>query len=99
MSRKPGIARQSVSASIYPTTCSAKVPQFFLADASSSHPGIMYRILDWSDALDPATLPVFTSTLHNDIDADVILGADLVRMIHYLALIMYNTQFVVDLGV
>lgn len=47
-------------------------------NASSAHPRITYRTLDWSDALDPTNLPVTSSIMQNEMNSDVILGADLV---------------------
>ena len=49
------------------------------SDTSSSHPNIDYRSLDWSDALDSTESP-HRSVLHDEIKADVILGADLVSV-------------------
>jgi len=46
-------------------------------NASSRHPHIYCRPLNWSDALNPQDRPALTSSLL-EIDADVIIGADIV---------------------
>jgi len=47
-------------------------------NSSSSHLGINYCLLDWSDALEtPEALPL-RSVLHDEIKPDLVLGADLV---------------------
>ncbi|KAJ7157089.1 hypothetical protein C8R46DRAFT_1165547 [Mycena filopes] len=45
---------------------------------SSSHPDVRCCFLDWSAALDPDGIAPLTSLLHEELDADLILGADLV---------------------
>ncbi|KAF7971405.1 hypothetical protein HWV62_21252 [Athelia sp. TMB] len=52
--------------------------QFFLTrvDASSSHPAVQYRSLDWSDALG-SNVTMLQSFLE-EVQADIVLGADLV---------------------
>ncbi|CAK5280722.1 unnamed protein product [Mycena citricolor] len=45
---------------------------------SASHPSIQCRFLDWSVALDPAEIDTVRSMLVNEVDADIILGADIV---------------------
>ncbi|KAJ7216779.1 hypothetical protein B0H12DRAFT_1241806 [Mycena haematopus] len=45
---------------------------------SSSHPNLNCCFLDWSAALDPDGIAPLTSLLNDEIDADIILGADIV---------------------
>ncbi|KAF7337698.1 Protein-lysine N-methyltransferase EFM3 [Mycena sanguinolenta] len=47
-------------------------------DLSSSHPNTNCCFLDWSAALDPDGIEPLTSLLNDQIDPDVILGADIV---------------------
>lgn len=47
-------------------------------DLSSLHPNLHYRLLDWSVSLDPEMSRPLDSLLHDEIHADVILGADIV---------------------
>ena len=54
------------------------------ADASSSHPAVQYRSLDWSDALG-SNVTVLQSFLE-EVQADIVLGADLVRFCQHRGL-------------
>ncbi|KAJ7757469.1 hypothetical protein B0H16DRAFT_665219 [Mycena metata] len=45
---------------------------------SSSHPDVRCCFLDWSAALDPNDIAPLTSLLREEVDADLILGADIV---------------------
>ncbi|KAJ7940485.1 hypothetical protein B0H13DRAFT_14257 [Mycena leptocephala] len=45
---------------------------------SSSHPDVRCCFLDWSAALEPDGIAPLTSLLHDELDADLILGADIV---------------------
>lgn len=45
---------------------------------SSKSSNISYRFLDWFDSLDSSRSPFLASLLRDKIDADLILGADLV---------------------
>ncbi|KAJ6541859.1 hypothetical protein B0H19DRAFT_958647 [Mycena capillaripes] len=45
---------------------------------SSSHPDVRCCFLDWSAALDPDGIAPLTSLLHDELDPDLILGADIV---------------------
>ncbi|KAF7347386.1 Protein-lysine N-methyltransferase EFM3 [Mycena venus] len=45
---------------------------------SCSHPNVSCCFLDWSAALDPDGVAPLTSLLNDEIDADLILGADIV---------------------
>ncbi|KAJ7044966.1 putative methyltransferase-domain-containing protein [Mycena alexandri] len=45
---------------------------------SSSHPDVRCRFLDWAAALDPDGIAPLTSLLREELDADLILGADIV---------------------
>lgn len=51
-----------------------------MPDLSSSHPDVRCCFLDWSAALDPDGIAPLTSLLNDEIDADLILGADIVSM-------------------
>ncbi|KAJ7508581.1 hypothetical protein B0H11DRAFT_1848194 [Mycena galericulata] len=52
---------------------------------SSSHPDVECCFLDWSTALDPDGVVPLTSLLEEELDADLILGADIASpMIPYL---------------
>jgi len=46
-------------------------------NTSSRHPNLQCRLLDWSDAFDPAKEPALAAFLQ-DADPDVVVGADLV---------------------
>ncbi|KAJ7146268.1 hypothetical protein C8R44DRAFT_757025 [Mycena epipterygia] len=48
---------------------------------SSSHPDVRCCFLDWSAALAPDGIAPLTSLLNDEIDADLILGADIVSMV------------------
>ncbi|KAF9469744.1 putative methyltransferase-domain-containing protein [Collybia nuda] len=45
---------------------------------SALNRNISYRIIDWSSALDPETLPSLYQLIQGEINADLVLGADLV---------------------
>ncbi|KAJ7201323.1 hypothetical protein GGX14DRAFT_524451 [Mycena pura] len=47
---------------------------------SASHTDMRCCFLDWSAALDPDGIAPLASLLHDDLDADLILGADIVRL-------------------
>lgn len=51
-------------------------------DLSSSHPDTHYRNLDWSQSMN-ADHSHLETLIHEIIDPDVILGADIVRWIHH----------------
>jgi hypothetical protein len=69
----------------------------FVQDASSSHPSINYRLLDWSAALDPITSPRLHALLQDEINAELILGADIVSFAHVLYTFDHLEQIRLDL--
>lgn len=57
------------------------ISPLFVQDASSSHPSINYCLLDWSAALYPTTSPQLQTLLQDEINAELILGADIVSFL------------------
>ena len=55
----------------------------FPLDLSSSHPDTHYRNLDWSQSINADHSPLLEALIHEIIDPDLILGADIVRYIHH----------------
>ena len=51
----------------------------FSIDPSSNHDAVHCAEIDWTDATDPSTRPSLEARL-GDADADVIIGADIVRL-------------------
>ncbi|KAF8240765.1 hypothetical protein L208DRAFT_1420241 [Tricholoma matsutake] len=47
-------------------------------NCSSSHPSISYRLLDWSASLDPTSSLQLHTLLQDEINAELILGADII---------------------
>ncbi|KAJ7606813.1 hypothetical protein FB45DRAFT_1068225 [Roridomyces roridus] len=47
-------------------------------NSSSTHPSVKFCFLDWSAALDPDGIVPLTSLLHEELDAELMLGADIV---------------------
>jgi hypothetical protein len=49
-----------------------------MKDRSSYHPSVNYHLLDWSAVLDPVTFSPLMRLLRDQINADLIVGADIV---------------------
>jgi len=47
-------------------------------DASSSHPSITVLRLDWEESIDVQNKPSFSAIINNEIDPDLIIGADVI---------------------
>ncbi len=52
----------------------------FCVDLSSAHPAVNFRALDWEDAIE-TDVSSLEALLQDEIDPDVVLGADIVNMV------------------